>query len=51
MSALKTVLKLLFFLVVAASIAGVVMLVKRPQDSGPVSVDEWPDVARNPDSD
>ena len=51
MSALKTVLKLLFFLVVAASIAGVVMLVKRPKDGGTVSVDEWPDVARNPDSD
>jgi hypothetical protein len=50
MSALKIVLKLLFVLVVAASVAGVVMLVKRPQDAGPVSVDEWPDVARNPDS-
>jgi hypothetical protein len=51
MSALKAVLKLLFFLVVAASIAGVVMLVKRPKDAGPVSTDEWADVARNPDSD
>jgi hypothetical protein len=50
MSALKTVLKLLFVLVVAASVAGVVMLVKRPKDGEIVSVDEWPDVARNPDS-
>ena len=50
MSALKSLLKLLFFLVVAASIAGVVMLVKRPKDGGPVSFDEWPDVARNPDA-
>jgi hypothetical protein len=50
MSALKTVLKLLFVVVVAASIAGVVMLVKRPTDAEPVSFDEWPDVARNPDS-
>jgi hypothetical protein len=50
MSALKTVLKLLFVVIVAASVAGVVMLVKRPKDDGPVTVDEWPDVARNPDS-
>jgi len=39
MGALKTVLKLMFVLVVAASIAGVVMLVKRPKDAGPVSFD------------
>jgi hypothetical protein len=50
MGALKTVLKLMFVVIVAASIAGVVMLVKRPRDPGPVSFDEWPDVARNPDS-
>jgi hypothetical protein len=50
MSALRTVLKLMFVIVVAASIAGVVMLVKRPKDAGPISVDEWPDVPRNPDS-
>jgi len=35
MGALKTVLKLMFILVVAASIAGVVMLVKRPKDANP----------------
>jgi hypothetical protein len=50
MGVLKTVLKLLFVLVVAASITGVVMLVKRPKDAGPISVDEWPDVPRNPAS-
>jgi hypothetical protein len=50
MGALKTVLKLMFVLVVAASIAGVVMLVKRPKDAGPVTLDEWPDVPRNPES-
>jgi len=32
----------MFILVVAASIAGVVMLVKRPKDANPVSFDEWP---------
>ena len=50
MGLLKAVLKLLFVLVVAASIAGVVMLVKRPKDDGSLSVDEWPDVPRNPAS-
>ena len=50
MGALKTVLKLMFVLVIAASIAGVVTLVKRPKDAGPVSFDEWPDVPRNPES-
>jgi hypothetical protein len=50
MGALKTVLKLMFVLIVAASIAGVVMLVKRPKDVEPVSFEEWPDVPRNPES-
>ncbi|MGD0852088.1 MAG: hypothetical protein ABSA07_01860 [Acidimicrobiales bacterium] len=50
MGALKAVLKVLFVLVVAASIAGVVMLVKRPKDTESVSFDEWPDVPRNPAS-
>jgi hypothetical protein len=50
-SALKSLLKVMFVLVVAASIAGVVMLVKRPKNEQPVSFDEWPDVARNPDAD
>jgi len=50
MSVLKTVLKLLFVVVVAASIADVVMLVKRPSDDESVSVDEWPDVPRHPAS-
>jgi hypothetical protein len=50
-SALKSLLKVMFVLVVAASIAGVVMLVKRPKNEQPVSFDEWPDVPRNPDAD
>lgn len=50
MGALKTVLKLLFVLVVAASIAGVVMLVKGPAEVESNSADEWPDVPRNPAS-
>ena len=50
MSALKTVLKLMFVLVVGASVAGIVMLVKRPKDAESVSTDEWPDVPRNPAS-
>jgi hypothetical protein len=50
MSALKAVLKIMFVLVVAASVAGIVMLVKRPKDAEPVSFDEWPDVPRNPAS-
>jgi hypothetical protein len=50
-SALKSLLKVMFVLVVAASIAGVIMLVKRPKDEQPISFDEWPDVPRNPDAD
>jgi hypothetical protein len=51
MGALKAVLKIMFVLIVAASVAGVVMLVRRPRDAEPVSFDEWPDVPRNPASD
>jgi len=50
MGVLKTLLKLLFVVIVAASIAGIVMLVKGNNDDEPVSVDEWPDVPRNPAS-
>jgi len=50
MSVLKTLLKLLFVVVVAASIAGIVMLVKGKNDDESVTVDEWPDVPRNPAS-
>ena len=51
MSALKSLLKVMFLVIVAASIAGVVMLVKRPTNEQTNSFDEWPDVARNPDAD
>jgi hypothetical protein len=50
-SALKSLLKVMFLLVVAASIMGAVMLLKRPKNEEPISFDEWPDVARNPDAD
>jgi len=50
-SALKSLLKVLLLLVVAASVAGVVMLVKRPKNEQPISFDEWPDVPRNPNAD
>jgi len=50
MGSLKTVLKVLFVLVVGASIAGAVMLVKRPSDQESNWADEWPDVPRNPAS-
>ncbi len=45
-SALKSLLKVLFLLVVAASIAGVVMLVRPSKNEQPNSFDEWPDIAR-----
>ena len=50
MSTLKAAVKLVVLLVLAAAVAGVVMLVKRPKNADPVSFDEWPDVARNPAS-
>ena len=45
---MKTLFKLFLLLFLAAAIAGVVVLVKRPRPSGPVSYDEWPPVPENP---
>jgi hypothetical protein len=45
---LKALFKLSLLLVLAAALAGVVVLVKRPKNSDPVSYDEWPPVAHNP---
>jgi hypothetical protein len=45
---IKTLFKLTLLVVLAAAIAGVVMVVKRPKDGAPVSFEEWPDVPRNP---
>jgi hypothetical protein len=50
MGALKTVLKIMFVLVVAGCIAGVIKVQVKPKDAQPVSMDEWPDVPRNPAS-
>jgi hypothetical protein len=48
MGLLKALLKLSFLLVLAAALAGVVVLVKRPKDTDPVTYDEWPTVVENP---
>jgi hypothetical protein len=48
MGFVKAVIKLAFILVLAAALAGVVVLVKRPKNSDPVTYDEWPPVAHNP---
>jgi hypothetical protein len=45
---LKALLKLSFLLVLTAALAGVIVLVKRPKNSDPVTYDEWPIVAENP---
>jgi len=50
MSALKTLLKLMFVLVLVGVVAGVIKI-QRSKDADPVSFDEWPDVPRNPSSD
>jgi hypothetical protein len=46
----KALVKLTLLLLVAGAVAGVVVLVKRPQLSGPTSYEEWPDVPSNPGS-
>ncbi|MEO9181084.1 MAG: hypothetical protein ABI298_05480 [Acidimicrobiales bacterium] len=50
MGVLKALLKVTFLIVVAATITGVVTLVKRPKDTVPVSFEEWPEVPNNPAS-
>jgi len=45
---LKTLVKLAFLLSLGAVVAGVVVLTKKSSSSGPVSYEQWPDVARNP---
>lgn len=45
---MKTLFKLSLLVVVAAAIAGVVMVIKRPSGDAPLSFEEWPDVPRNP---
>jgi hypothetical protein len=45
---LKALLKMMFLLVLTAALAGVIVLVKRPKNSDPVTYDEWPTVAESP---
>ena len=45
MGLVKVILKIMVLLVVAAAIAGVVALVKKPA-AEPVSYEHWPDVPR-----
>jgi hypothetical protein len=45
---LKALLKMMFLLVLTAAVAGVIVLVKRPKNSDPVTYDEWPTVAESP---
>ncbi|HEY1222632.1 MAG TPA: hypothetical protein VGE75_03955 [Acidimicrobiales bacterium] len=46
----KALLKLTVLVLVLGAVAGVVIMVKRPQLSGPTSFEEWPDVPSNPGS-
>jgi len=43
----KALLKLAVLVLLGAAVAGVVVMVKRPQLSGPTSFEEWPDVPTN----
>jgi len=47
---LKAIVKLFFFVALAAAVTGVAFLVRRPKSSEEVSFDQWPDVARNPEA-
>jgi len=47
---LRTLLKLMFILMLGAVIAGVVYFVKRPKDDSSISFEEWPSVPRNPEA-
>lgn len=50
MGLLKAIVKLLFFVALAAAVTGVAMLVRRPKSSEQISFDEWPEVPRSPDA-
>jgi hypothetical protein len=45
---LKALIKLSILLVLAAALAGVIVLVKKPKNADPVTYDEWPPVVQNP---
>ncbi|HQU00076.1 MAG TPA: hypothetical protein PLG60_06180 [Acidimicrobiales bacterium] len=50
MGFVKAVLKILVLVALVAAVAGVAMLLKRSKNDDPVSFDEWPDVAPNPEA-
>jgi hypothetical protein len=45
---MKALFKLTVILLFGAALAGVVLLLKRPKQSGPTSFEDWPDVPTNP---
>jgi hypothetical protein len=48
MGLVKALFKVAILLVLAAALAGLVVLIKRPKNADPVTYDEWPPVAENP---
>lgn len=46
----KAIVKILVLVALVALVAGVAMLLKRSKNNEPVSFDEWPDVAPNPEA-
>ena len=50
MTPAKTLLRILAIVLIIAAAAGVVTMMKKSKDSSPISYDQWPDVAENPDA-
>jgi len=50
MTRAKSLIKILALILIVAAAVGVVTMVKKTKDSSPVSYDQWPDVAQNPDA-
>ena len=48
MTRATTLIKILAVILIVATAAGVVTMLKKSKDSSPVSYDQWPDVAENP---
>ncbi len=47
---LKAIMKLLVLVALVAAVAGVAMLLRRSKNDEPVTFDQWPDVAQNPEA-
>ncbi len=47
---MKAIVKLLVLLALVAAVTGVAMLLRRSKNDDPVSFDQWPDVAPNPEA-